>query len=138
MEEDEVLHKQLDRSLQAMLSSDQTAWTMFSIFWAANAVPLDALHGADRNYSYGAAIALTGTFGSVVWWVVQHRGLLHQGAREDIVARLERRLVARFGEMYCISYELNPAYKAELTASIGARPWMEMSPAVMAFFWSAL
>jgi len=138
MATNEELQQQLDRALSASLSSDSTTWTVFSIFWAANAVLLDALHdGWEHPHSgYAATICLVGTLGSVVWWAIQFRALAYQGAYEDIVARLERYL---YNNDYCaeivLSTEQNWHSARKLRTTLRARPLMNGSGVFLSHFW---
>ena len=140
MATDEELQKQLDRALSAALSSDQTSWVIFSIFWAANAVFFDALHdGWEHPHSgYAATICLAGTLGSAVWWAIQARVLAHQRWREDVVAILETRLGYGYNEYskaIRLSTKENPCSDKQLQTTLGARPLMIGSSALLAHLW---
>jgi hypothetical protein len=116
---------------------DQIVWTIFGIFWAANAVLLVALFatGAAPQASVGAVVvSAVGAGLSGLWIVVQHRAIGWLTYYERIILRLEEEYL-RLPPDLALSAYLNLATRRETVGQVGIRPLVKRSGAVVAGLW---
>jgi hypothetical protein len=87
---DPVSH--LQNAVQLVSKQDQITWTVFNIFWPANALLLVALFTTGRLPSrlVGIVVCAVGLALSVVWTVIQFRAMAHLEFYEAIVNRIEK------------------------------------------------
>jgi hypothetical protein len=88
------LKDQLRNAVALAAKQDQIAWTVFGIFWAANAVLLVALFtsGDVPKPIVGVVVSLVGVVLSFIWSLIQRRALNWLTFYETVVQRLEERL----------------------------------------------
>lgn len=84
---------QLTNAVQMAAKQDQIVWTIFGVFWAANAVLLVALFSNGRlpTAPIGIAVCGTGTILSFVWFIIQRRALRWLAYYDEILYQLERK-----------------------------------------------
>lgn len=110
----DLLSSQLTRAVTLVTKQDQVVWTIFGIFWAANALLVVALFttGALPKPVVGLVVSAVGIGLSVLWTLVQGRALKFLGFYEKVMADLEERLLregGREGEReFALSRHLNP------------------------------
>jgi hypothetical protein len=93
-ENSDVLWSQLGHAVAMTVKQDQISWTIFGIFWAANAVLLNALFttGSIPSPIVGLIVSIFGMVLSWVWSQIQCRTIDYQNYYEKITLRLEGRL----------------------------------------------
>jgi len=85
------LWNQLGNVVALASKQDQIAWTIFGIFWAANAILLVALFttGNLPQRPVGLVISFVGFLLSIVWFVIQRRAVNLLTYYEEIIKNLE-------------------------------------------------
>ncbi len=86
------LWSQLGNAVVLAAKQDQIVWTVFSVFWAANAVLLVALFttGALPKRPVGLVVSIVGFAISLVWTAIQHRAIAWLKFYEAVMSELER------------------------------------------------
>jgi hypothetical protein len=94
MSGDSIDHSHLGNAVALAVKQDQIVWTIFGIFWAANAVLLVALFnsGALPKRGVGLMVSLAGVVLSTVWFLVERRIIGYLHFYEAIVERIELEL----------------------------------------------
>jgi fatty acid desaturase len=131
------LWHQLDYGTQRVTSEDRVIWTIFSIFFAANAVLLRSVFTGTETAPWTPAMVVGG-FGfamSLVWFFVQRRAFGHLRAWETIVRKLEDRLGIPADVAF--SHSVNQQYRDALPCP-RARCIMCLTPLVLALLWLVL
>lgn len=125
---DAGLQAQLAAAVNLRVGQDQVAWSIFGIFWPANAALLIALFvGGDLPHPFvGIVISIAGTLMSGVWWLVLRRALSHVARYEALIARLEGRLNIE-AELALIGSIKTPGHSAR-----SVMPWCS---GIAAFLW---
>jgi len=97
MDESQMWH-QLENVIKLRSTEDQISWSIFGIFWAANAILLVALfqNGTMPHGTVGIVIALVGFGLSFVWHRIQNRALKYVEMYEAIIEKLEKPLTGRY------------------------------------------
>ncbi len=129
------LSDQLDRTLSAAIKEDQIVWTVFGIFWAANAVLTVGLF-TSGNYpepGVGMVIASAGAGMSAMWYLIQARALGFLSFYEEIIADLEQDL--NFANNRSISGHRNKVKFNKFVRGVRVRPLMTGSPIVIVVVW---
>lgn len=88
----DFLCNQLKNAINLYTSQNLVLWTIFSIFWAANAILLGALFTTGkfpRNPMVGVIISSVGVVMSLVWKIMQGRALKHINFYEHIIHNIE-------------------------------------------------
>jgi hypothetical protein len=116
---------------------DQVIWTIFGVFWAANAVLLVALFSSGElpSADVGLLICSCGVGLSVVWLLIQQRAIAWIVYYEKVIERLEGEHLQVPSDV-ALSSNLNKA----LGGSVGGRrvrPLMENSPLIVVLLWIA-
>lgn len=88
----EDLWKQLQNAVAAWSSQDQVIWSMFSIFWAANALLLVAIFTSNGTYVV-SIVSAVGIFTSIVWLMLLHRAIGHITIYENLMRDIENTLL---------------------------------------------
>jgi len=88
----EELWKQLQNAVTARSSQDQVIWSIFGIFWAANALLLVAIFTSSGRYVV-IVISAVGIFTSIVWMLLLPRAVGHISVYEDVMRDIENILV---------------------------------------------
>jgi hypothetical protein len=72
---------------------DQIIWTIFGVFWAANAVLIVALFttGNLPESLVGILVSIIGLILSIIWALIQHRAINWLRYYEHIIFRIERK-----------------------------------------------
>ena len=85
------LWNQLGNVVALTSKQDQIAWTIFGIFWAAEAILLGSLFTAGNlpQRPIGMVISFTGIFLSMVWFVIQRRAVNLLTYYEEVIKILE-------------------------------------------------
>lgn len=113
------LWKQLANTVVLISKQDQISWTIFSVFWAANALLLVALFNGGKwpDDFVGAFISLFGSLLSAVWREMLIRGIGHCDRVEKLADKIERELHIK--PEFAMSAKLNPDYYVCLGNRIG-------------------
>ncbi len=85
------LSQQLSNAVTMAAKQDQITWTIFGVFWAANAVLLVALFpdGNLPEANVGITVSIVGVFLSLVWFFIQVRSIAWMKYYDLIIQRLE-------------------------------------------------
>jgi hypothetical protein len=95
----EELWKQLRNAVVARSSEDQVTWSIFGIFWAANALLLLALFTASDYLGAGRVVSIVsvvGIFTSLVGLLLVHRALGYIGEYERVISDVEDILFEKY------------------------------------------
>ena len=98
MESNVVEKDQLWQQLNAVIAhrsgQDQVLWSVFGIFWAANAILLVALfsNGQEPRGPAGVAVTLAGLAMAFVWWLIQRRAIGNVKRLTHLLQKLEEEL----------------------------------------------
>ena len=90
----DALWRQLDNAIRMRSAQDQVLWSIFGVFWAANAILLVALFsdGIYPRYVVGTVISGVGFMMSLVWHLIQRRALGHVMRHEALIETIEIQL----------------------------------------------
>lgn len=101
------LWAQLTNAVSARSSQDQTLWTIFGAFWAAEGILLVALFttGSLPKNNVGVIVSIAGVLLSVAWHIINKRAILHLDRWEIFIDRVENKL--NFDTDFAISLKLN-------------------------------
>ena len=90
----EELWKQLENANVSRVGQDQVIWSIFGIFWAANALLLVAIFTSNLDYTKYTVTIISGVgiFTSIVWFLILHRGLSHNSLYECLMRIIEDKL----------------------------------------------
>ena len=131
------LWKQLANAIHLNAKQDQIVWTIFGVFWAANAVLLVSLFkptGIPEKH-VGVLFSVVGLALSLVWWLIEKRAIAHLRFYEDIVERLETRL--EVPAKYALSGRRNTElYKKHVGQGIRVRTVMMGSSICSMVLWA--
>lgn len=131
------LWRQLGNVIHLRSAQDQVLWSIFGVFWAANAILLVALFpkGHLPTYPVGLIISLVGLFLAVVWHKIQNRALGHVKLYEDLIKKLEEEL--HILPENAVSPSINKAlYEKYLAKGTPARKLMPICSQVMMGLWA--
>ncbi|MBI2980431.1 MAG: hypothetical protein HYY41_06380 [Chloroflexi bacterium] len=135
MDEQQMWH-QLENAIKLRSTEDQISWSIFGIFWAANAILLVAVfqNGTVPHGTAGIIIALVGFGLSFVWHKIQNRALNYVIFYEAVIEKLERALKIE-GE-YAVSGKISgEAWETIIGRGIRVRQWMRGSTWVVMILW---
>ena len=135
MNEQQMWH-QLENAIKVRSTEDQICWSIFGIFWAANAILLVALfqNGGMPDESVGIVIALVGFGLSFVWQKIQTRALKYVKMYEAVMEKLERALGIE--SEYTVSGKINKEdWENIIGRGIKVRQWMLGSIFVIMVLW---
>lgn len=130
------LWRQLGNAIHLRSAQDQVLWSIFGVFWAANAILLVALFqsGAAPTNPIGMVISGVGALLSFVWYRIQGRALGHVRRHETLMERLERQL--EIPEDLATSGNINQEdYNRFLSRGIRARQLMPICSLVAVILW---
>jgi hypothetical protein len=87
----DALWSQLQNAVALAAKQDQIVWTIFGVFWAANAVLLVALFttGDLPKRPVGLVVSIAGLAISLVWTVIQKRAIAWLRFYETVMSDLE-------------------------------------------------
>ena len=107
-QQDHKLSNQLNNAITLSAKQDQSIWTIFGIFSAANAILLVGLVSPEDfpNATVGILISLVGAFISIAWSIIQYRANEYLEFYDDLIEKLEKEL-------------LNPAEQNQYALSAG-------------------
>jgi hypothetical protein len=94
-EEETRLRDQLELVVSSRVGEDQVAWTIFSVFWAAQVLLIGVLFQRSDFPPppvSGLVVSIVGILMSSAWWVTQDRSLLHLERFEDLTRSIEDQL----------------------------------------------
>lgn len=130
------LWQQLNHAISLRSAEDQVIWTIFGVFWAANALLLVALfqNGKIPMPSIGMVISGVGALLSFVWYQIQRRALGYLYMFEGIVERLERKL--EIPAEFATSGKINQEDYKKLIKGIRTRWLMTTCSLVAAILWA--
>jgi len=134
----EQLWNQLANAVSLDASENQVVWTIFGLFWAADAILLVALFttGDIPKRPVGMLVSLAGVILSAVWYLIQKRAIGYLEFYDAVVDRLERRLGLPTG--LAVSGKINDQlYKFSLKGSVSIRPLMNRCAGASALLWVA-
>ena len=111
---------QLSNAVALASTTNQIVWTVFGIFWAANAVLLVALFttGDLPRRTPGLVVAAVGLALSAVWFLIQLRAILYLGFYEGVIRELESKYL-KIPAAVALSRELSDQF----LKSVGSRFW---------------
>lgn len=104
------LWDQLNNAITLSAKQDQIIWTIFGIFWAANAVLLVGLVSPKDfpNATVGMLISLVGAFISIAWSIIQFCANEYLDLYDNVIEKLERELLnPEEQNQYALSARLN-------------------------------
>ncbi|MEO8681075.1 MAG: hypothetical protein ABI665_18640 [Vicinamibacterales bacterium] len=137
---DGTLQNQLTHAIALQCSSNQILWTVFGIFWAANAALLVALFatGAWPTPTIVLIVASVGGALSMVWFYIQDRAIKYLRFYDAVVHQLERT-----NQGLPIAVSLSKDAKSDLFQQhvgngLSVRPVMQVSAAIAAVLWLLL
>lgn len=131
------LWRQLNHAINLRSTQDQVLWSIFGVFWAANAILLVALfqNGQIPMSAIGIVISVVGALLSCVWHQIQRRALGHILRHETLIERLERQL--EIPENLATSGHINQEdYNRFLSSGIPARQLMPICSLVASILWA--
>jgi hypothetical protein len=94
---DDDLWKQLQNAIATHSSHDQLIWSIFGIFWAANALLLVAIFASNGKYAL-PVVSAVGVFTSIVWYQVLNRTIAHVNLVEELMSKIENRVLEKSPE----------------------------------------
>lgn len=131
------LWRQLNNAIHLRSAQDQVLWSIFGVFWAANAILLVALfqNGQIPASAIGIVISVVGALLSLVWHQIQGRALGNVFKHEALIERLELRL--EIPENLATSGNINKEdYNRFLGRGIRARQLMPICSIIAAIVWA--
>jgi hypothetical protein len=133
------LWNQLGNAVSMAAKEDQIVWTIFGIFWAANAVLLVALFttGTIPNPFVGIVVSTVGTILSWVWFFVQRRAIGWLAYYERIIQKLEEKHLNIPREIALSGYLNEKTFNETVGQGVRVRPLMIGSGIVIAIQWMA-
>lgn len=135
---DGELWNQLGHAVSLDTSENQVVWTIFGLFWAADAIILVALFttGDVPKPAVGAIVSAVGVVLSAVWYLIQKRAIGYLEFYDGTVERLERRL--RIPPDLTVSGNINARhYQLSLRGSVRIRGLMNACAGISAALWAA-
>jgi hypothetical protein len=104
---DPELWTQLTNAVSARSAQDQTLWTIFGVFWAAEGIMLVALFttGSLPKNIVGIIVSIAGVLLSLAWHIINKRAILHLDRWDILIERLEKKL--NFDTDFAISLKVN-------------------------------
>ena len=132
------LWRQLGNAIHLRSAQDQVLWSIFGVFWAANAILLVALFSSEAypRYVVGIVISVVGFLLSLAWHGIQHRALGHVKRYEELMKKLEQQQQLGIPPDLAVSDEINPDYDKFLGKGIRARKLMPTCSLVAAILWA--
>jgi hypothetical protein len=133
------LWNQLGHAVTMAAKEDQIIWTIFGVFWAANAVLLVALFttGQLPTTQIGIVVSVTGTILSCVWFIIQQRAIRWLKYYEMIIFRLEDKYL-KIPPDVTLSPGINKTtFMEKVGSGISVRSLMVGSGVVTALLWFA-
>jgi hypothetical protein len=124
------LWNQLGNAVALVAKQDQIVWTIFGVFWAANAVLLVALFttGALPKRPVGLVVSIVGLALSLVWLAIQHRAVAWLKYYEVVVGELEEKHLH-------VPPSVALTGQRERVGGVRVRPLMLGCPLVSAVLW---
>lgn len=98
----EELWKQLQNALAKRSSQDQVIWSIFGIFWAANALLFVAVFTSNGKILEGLVVSIVsiiGIFTSIVWRFLLRRAINHIELDENLMSHIENILLEKNPEL---------------------------------------
>ncbi len=110
---------QLTNAINLSTREDQVLWSIFGVFWGANAILLVALFttGSLPSPAVGIVVSAVGVSLSFTWHIIQRRALGHLERFEELIRKLEEKL--GFHPDYAISVKIN---KKDYAQFLGKHP----------------
>ncbi|HLO15514.1 MAG TPA: hypothetical protein VK206_11840 [Anaerolineales bacterium] len=133
------LWNQLANVVTMAAKEDQIVWTIFGVFWAANAVLLVALFttGEIPSVQVGFVISATGTLLSYVWFIIQRRAIRWLEYYEKIIFQIEKEYLM-IPSGIALSPRVNDqTFMEEVGHGFRVRFLMVISGAIVAIGWIA-
>lgn len=133
------LWDQLRNTTTMVVSQDRSVWSIFGIFWAANAVLLVALFrtGEMPTGLVGKSVSGVGMLLSLAWLSIQQRALAYLHRYEDLAERIEREL--SFDPRFALSGKINTEdWERHLATGPRARTIMRICSLGVFLAWAAV
>ena len=132
------LWNQLGNAVSMVGKEDQIVWTIFGVFWAANAVLLVALftNGSIPAPSVGIIVSSAGTMLSWVWYFIQRRAIGWLAYYERILHLLEEKYLNIPGEIALSGYINKTTFNEIVGQGVRVRPLIVGSGAITAILWT--
>jgi len=131
------LWRQLNHAISLRSAEDQVLWSIFGVFWVANAILLVALsqNGQIPISAIGIVISVVGALLSIVWHQIQGRALGHVFRYEALVEKIERELA--IPPNHATSDNINQEdYNRFLGRGIRTRQLMPICSLVASILWT--
>jgi len=130
------LWHQLANAINLVAKQDQISWTVFGIFWAANALLLGSLATREvgPNRSTAILVALAGVLTCSVWSVIQKRAVDFKSFYDAVIHRLEAQLLGGNLDV-ALSGRLNDKLLHTHVRGLGARSLMKLCPFLALVAW---
>lgn len=130
---------QMEHSVVMAAKEDQIVWTIFGVFWAANAVLLVALFSSGEmpNAKAGTVISAAGAILALVWFVVQRRAIRWLSYYENIIYRIEKEYLIIPPDIALSARINNATFMKEIGHGIRVRRIMIGSSVMTALCWVA-
>ncbi len=132
------LWTQLANAIALRSSQDQVLWSIFGVFWAANAILFVALFttGKIPVTGVGMIISFIGIFMSITWYLIQRRALGWIGKHEALIRLIDSLLFQGLSREAAIINDVD--YKKFLGRGPTARHVMQWCTGIFIFIWVLL
>jgi hypothetical protein len=134
--EPDPLWNQLANATALSGKQDQVTWTVFGLFWAANAGLVAGLVSAEKvTVARGVFACVAGFVTCWVWWVLQRRATGFLYFYDEVIRRLEQHLLKEQNQL-ALNGRVNTNF-ALAVKGLKARPLMQYAPLVVLALWLA-
>lgn len=130
-------YSQLANAVQLTAEQDQIVWTVFGVFWAANAVLLITLftEGKLPVRNVGIIVSAVGVVLSAIWAIIQLRALAHLRFYDSVIHRIEEKYIDIPQEV-ALSERINEDLSTRaMEGTVRVRPILKGSGIVVTVFW---
>lgn len=134
---DEALENQLAHAIALQCSSNQVLWTVFGIFWAANAALLVALFATGHwpAPTMVLIVAGVGAVLSLVWFYTQRRVIKYLNFYDAVIHKIECTLAGLPSAVHLSKGAKSELFQQHVGSDRSVRPVMQVSSAVAVAFW---
>ena len=128
---------QLANAVQLASKQDQIAWTIFGVFWPANAILLIALFttGGLPSPLVGVVVSVAGLVFSIVWAIIQHRAIAYLNFYEAIIHRIEEHHLGVPPEIAISGWLNKELFATKLGRTWSVRPLLKSYGIASAILW---
>ena len=134
------LRNQLSHAISLQCSTNQILWTVFGIFWAANAALLVALFatGTWPERSTVLVVSSIGAALSTVWFYIQRRAVRYLSFYEALANELERALPSLPPTLRISKESRSALFEQHVGRGVSVRPVILLSAGGVALCWVCL